>query len=208
MPQNPEALSIVLAEYNALRDEITKRSGYQHQIIQLHVAALTAIVAGIFASKFGAWAFLVVPSESALFGLWYLDHALTIAHLSGHIQARTTFAMVRLGHRKELFTWESSYLNGSLKGSATRVVLFRFTVIATFFGPAVISLGAALNLLFVCVDCFVAAEWSDPHTVAVSVRWLLWLAGVSLFVLMLFSFCSLVRLQGAQRQRTPNFSSS
>jgi hypothetical protein len=70
-------LQAILAEYAALRSEIEKRSELQHQLLAIHMTALTAIVgAAIAYPDIRYWLTLLIPFEAASFGLWYTDHGL------------------------------------------------------------------------------------------------------------------------------------
>src|SRR5205823_7600413 len=123
-------------EYTALRAEATARSGYQHQLIQVHVTAVSLLLGAMFTTGQGAWAALVLPVESSLFGLWWLDHGMTIQQLSAYIRLWTEGRVAQDTGARRLLSWESNYAKGITTLSGIRTRLFRALVFATFGLPA------------------------------------------------------------------------
>jgi hypothetical protein len=187
-------LTATLAEYSALKAEIGARTGYQHQIIQLHITVLTALTGAVFSAHFGRWAALAIPIEAALFGLWYLDHALTIAEISGYIQSWSEGRIAAEASARELLNWESRYGLAPSTVAVLRIFLFRLVVAVTFFGPAV----AGLAWLF--LDRGAPAEPNNATTDGTFESVMVTVA-IGLVGLLVVSFGCLVRIQYSQNRR-------
>lgn len=75
-------LQAMLAEYNAYKTEVNNRTSVQNALLRLHVTALTVIIGTMIVQPdFGPWLIFLVPIESAMFGLLWLDHATRIEEL-------------------------------------------------------------------------------------------------------------------------------
>lgn len=101
-----EHLSAHLAEYQWLRTEIQSRSDYQHRIIQIHVAALTLLLTTGLAGSFSKWIILAIPFESAIFGLWWLDHATTIRKIGRYLADELEEKIDQVLGSTNVVTWE------------------------------------------------------------------------------------------------------
>lgn len=148
-----------LAEYNLLKTEIGSRSTHQHQLIQLHVATMTVLLGAAFTTDNGAWAAVAVAIESSIFGLWYFDHALSIAELSGYIRNWTHRRLTRAAANRLALKWESAFGRGVTVPATIRVRLFRWVVFGTFFLPGLFGLALGGWLTYDQYDDHV----SDAH---------------------------------------------
>ena len=102
-------LQSMLAEYNSLRTEVQNRTAAQNILLQLHITALTAILGAILADRnFGPWLIFLVPIESAIFGLWWIDHATKIEEVGQFIGDVENKIGALLGHA-DVMTWESNF---------------------------------------------------------------------------------------------------
>jgi hypothetical protein len=68
----------MLAEYNALKSEIQYRNEFQTKIISIHIIILTAIIGSVLYKHLNWSILLLIPIESSLFGLWYINYLLVI----------------------------------------------------------------------------------------------------------------------------------
>lgn len=187
-------LNATLAEYSALKSEITARSGFQHQIIQLHVTVLTALTGAVFSTQFGKWAALAIPIEAALFGLWYFDHALTITELSGYIQFWTEGRIAAEANAREVLKWESGYGQTPNALAALRIWLFRMLIAVTFFGPA------AVGLIWLLRSRRAPQQQDNAFVDASFEIVVIWVA-VALLLLLATSFACLLLIQHAHSKR-------
>jgi hypothetical protein len=87
-PKNELALSVVLDEFKALRDEIQNRATAAYTILNINITAIAA-VAGLLLSKKGDLRLLLIlPLVSPSLGLLFVDHSLNIRNLGRYINHR------------------------------------------------------------------------------------------------------------------------
>ena len=85
MPDQKNAIAILLAEFGALRTEIAGRSAAQATMMQLAVTAFGAL-AGLAFTEYGDHRLLLlIPIISAILGLIWLDHAANISNIGDFI---------------------------------------------------------------------------------------------------------------------------
>lgn len=75
----------MLAEYNALNSEYRDRMNIQYNLLQIHITVLIAIM-GVAFSQSSTTAFLLIPIESSIFGMWYFDIAITMLEIGTYIR--------------------------------------------------------------------------------------------------------------------------
>jgi hypothetical protein len=163
-------LDAILAEYNALRSEIQYRSEFQHRFVQIHIAVFTIVIPSLIAaiisptgnqspalqmlSTLAPWVLLIIPLESSLFGLWWLDHAITIGELGEFIMHRKERKLTTLLHDDELISWET-HLRAKIATKAEKpsrqARIFRLIYYLTFIGPAAAALLATGYFIFVSI---------------------------------------------------------
>jgi len=88
MPDPKDQITILLAEYQALRAEIQTRSGAQSTMMQLTITALGALAALSFTQYGDRRMLLLIPVISTILGLVWLDHAANISNIGDFIQQR------------------------------------------------------------------------------------------------------------------------
>lgn len=145
-----EALKVVLTEYKALRTEIQNRSSAQSFILQVHITALTFILGAAATTRFFPWLIFLIPIEASIFGLWYMDHAITIAQLGEYIQTCVEPNVNGLVHAKGLLSWESGFYGEKVSlAPKTKPISFETLVFLTFGGPSALALFAGgFNIAF------------------------------------------------------------
>jgi hypothetical protein len=142
-----DRLSALLEEYKALRAEVLQRSAAQNHLAEFHVTILTAIVgAAILHQDLTPWLLLLIPVESALFGSWYIDHALFVARLGSHIHGTIEKAANRLCGEIVL-SWEAELRKDAARSSGWRNSLLAQLGFLPFVLPCVLALGLSLWLL-------------------------------------------------------------
>lgn len=168
IPEGPtldQKVQALLAEFNALRTEIQYRSQFQHGFLQLHITLfgliLGAILTGLAQAQssgissgtiaqlsklVGPWLVLLLPIESSVLGLWYVDHALRIVSLSAYIQQSIEWRVARLLKDPSIMTWESWHRERTFIEPVRQDVSWRIDVI-TFGGPGLVSWLIAVTLL-------------------------------------------------------------
>jgi hypothetical protein len=87
MPDQKDAIAILLAEFQALRAEIAARSTTQATMMQLAITAFGAL-AGLAFTQYGDHRLLLlIPVISTILGLIWLDHASNISNIGDFIKA-------------------------------------------------------------------------------------------------------------------------
>lgn len=135
-----QVLQAMLAEYNALRVEIQRRSDAQHTLLQLHLTALTLISGAALSQKLGPWIIFLIPIEAAIFGLWWEDHALVIMEIGTYIRESVEPRVSRLLSVEKVMYWETNFKAGAALPKKRRDITFEWLVFITFAGPSVIIL--------------------------------------------------------------------
>jgi hypothetical protein len=159
-PREDNVLQIVIEEYHALRTEIQYRSEFQHRFLQLHITTLTIIlgaalsplvsqIAGANLSQLiGPELILLIPIESSIFGLWYLDHEITIFEIGAYIRTIIASKAAQLVQDPNVMRWEAAWRMGVLVPHRRRAIRYRGIVALTFAGPSILAqITTALLLL-------------------------------------------------------------
>lgn len=188
----------ILAEYNVLRSEIQYRSEFQHRFVQIHIAVFTIVIPALIAaiisptgeqspalqmlSAIAPWVLLIIPLESSLFGLWWLDHAITVGELGEFIMHRKERKLTTLLHDDELISWET-HLRANIATKATKpsrqAIIFRITYYLTFIGPAAVALLATGYFIF-------SSLFSDRAIYTAEGQWFAVIAWAVGIILLLF----------------------
>jgi hypothetical protein len=161
-------LTIYLAEYSALRTEITNRTGTQNSLATFTLAATGAL---------GSYAFspghshrlvllLLVPLNAATGFLW-LEQAHSIFKAGSYIQLRL-WPELRVMEHSWISSWEDYIVSGRPLWLERSIFLVPFLIL--FLGPiagALVSTANAVDvgltgtfwILDLLVACYFAASW-------------------------------------------------
>lgn len=140
-----------MAEYNALRSEIQYRSGFQNRLLEIHITALTAILGAAVSKAVSPWIILLIPVESSIFGLWYLDHALMIQEIGAYIRTTIERRIAELLNEPYILCWEIAQRVSVTTAPTERIVTFWRLLFLTFGGPSLIALIVTLIFLIYSV---------------------------------------------------------
>jgi hypothetical protein len=143
-----------LAEFDALRNEITLRISLQQALLALNVTAVGAIV-GVAVSKPGLKELLlVIPVIGPTLGLLWLSHERTIRRIGDYIDKHLW--------RQWQPSWETHIRSPELSG-----------------GPAAFIFRAGIFLGFVVVSAIALAVAVPGRSASVGL-WILWSVGLGL----------------------------
>jgi len=107
MPDEKDAIDILLAEFNALRAEIGARSAAQATMMQLAVTAFGAL-AGLTFTQYGDHRLLLlIPIISTILGLIWLDHAANISNIGDFIKNQLMPALQKAAQMETLPDYET-----------------------------------------------------------------------------------------------------
>ncbi len=141
------ALSAVLVEYNVLNTEVQNRSNAQNTLLQMHIATITTILGGIFLLPLGRWLIFLVPIESALFGLWWLDNALNVVELRAYLSSEIESRIKELSGKENVVRYNTELIKSYTKKGSEIIFLnfkkdtaFYMVVFSTFILPSFISI--------------------------------------------------------------------
>jgi hypothetical protein len=181
-----DRLTAILEEYTALRAEVLQRSAAQNRIAQFHITILTTIVgAAILHPDLIAWLLLLIPVESALFGLWYVDHAQFIAKLGAYIHGTIEKGANQLCGQTVL-GWEAELKKDSARASNWRNSLLAQLGFLPFALPCILAIVLSFWLL---LDPATGKNLAVPDPFYQSplqwIAWLAWLVGLGYFALYL-----------------------
>ncbi|HEX9987297.1 MAG TPA: hypothetical protein VGE45_02330 [Chloroflexia bacterium] len=197
-PKEDNILQALLNEFNMLHNEVAYRSDYQSRFLQFHITTLTLILGAAISTLasaesdfnavqiFSPWVLLIIPIESCIFGLWYLDHALVIAEIGYYIQTRIETRIRVLVDDPSIFWWEEYIRTGGTIAGQRRSVRVRRPLSLTFAGPALVSM--LTTLVFLLLSLPVVREYLGLTSIPAIYNDLsLWLA-VPLWITDLFVF--------------------
>jgi len=134
-PSIGDKLNAILKEYEFLKLDILNRSQYQDSYLKLHIIALTAILGGAISQKLGLWVLLLIPIESSIIGLWYLDHAFSITQMGEYIQKSIEPRVCKLLDEKEIMNWDTLVGHNAIIGKR-KIFNARLVVYLTFGGSS------------------------------------------------------------------------
>lgn len=145
--KNEYKLQVMLAEYNALTSENRDRMKIQHNLLQIHITVLTAII-GVAFSQSSTMLFLLIPIESSIFGIWYFDIAITMLEIGKYIRDKIETKIQTDFNDKCIMGW-GSHFNGDKKNNlkvntvfnpSYRHIISLGIVAVTFIIPTIIPL--------------------------------------------------------------------
>jgi len=167
--ESPLAVQIILAEFTALRQEISDRSTAQYTLVSLNLTAISAFGGFALSNEHYRILLLLLPILSPAMGMLYFDHAINIGHIGHYIgqELRVACDVASQG------TNPSGYervVRGYERKRWGRVV-FGIPTLLMFAG---IPAGALIYLMW-----HLEATW----------MWLLWALGAGLVLSFLASWC-------------------
>lgn len=158
--KNESKLQAMLAEYNALTSEYRDRMKIQHNLLQIHVTVLTAVIGVAFSKP--STMLLLIPIESSIFGIWYFDIAITMLEIGTYIRDKIETKIQTSFDDKYIMGWED-YFNGkkehSLKETTVCNLLSRYKI------RHMISLGIAIASFIVPVISLFIYLWLQGNNI-------------------------------------------
>lgn len=148
---NVADIEAAVAEFAALREEITHRSRFQHLLINLNVVSAGALGGVALARAGNEELLLLVAVISSALGLLYADHSQSIVFLAHYIDQE-----LRGPNGDPLFLWESRSREYERKWRTA--FSFRLSIFLVFAGPP----AAALLYVSFLMDAF----WSSAPRAA------------------------------------------
>ena len=130
MENTNDPSGFLLAEYNALREEILKRSEIQHQLLSFALAALGALIA--VGLKDAPSALLAYPVLVCFLAIGWVYNDLQIAQIGLYIKYRieAPLAASGLGWQHAILSQRPSRVIGSLAKLATRGMFWGTQILA------------------------------------------------------------------------------
>jgi hypothetical protein len=125
-----EKIQILLDEFKALREEISRRSKDQLSLIQMNITAIGVILGFVIGYVKDSRVLLIIPLVSSILGIIYLDNAEAIQHIGRFIQRQIKPAMFAIV-KQELPDYESYVRRLEVK-RADRLLMVGFPVLAVF----------------------------------------------------------------------------
>jgi hypothetical protein len=136
---------LLVAEANGNRSEIQRRSSSQHRLLALHITITSAIIGVGLGRPEYQLMLLVLPIASAVIGMLYLDHHLTIARIASHLA--TTY----LTHRLNSYQVESV----ALRRTWSYFFLFAMPVMLVFTAvPACVVMWTFYDTMWQTINIF------------------------------------------------------
>jgi len=180
MAAGGDAVSVLLAQFEALRAEIASRSQAQASMMQLTITALGAIAALAFSEHGEKLMLLVVPIVSAILGLIWIDHAANITNLGNFIRTEIMPALKAAAGMANLPDYEVAVVRYEQKRSAVMRLFGLPPFLVFLLTPAVTM-----------VLAYGGVENRD---------WMFWtLFGLDLFLMAVFTAYWLPWLRGPRR---------
>lgn len=204
-------LSAILTEYNALKSEIQTRSNYHQRLLELQLTALTVIAGAALAYQFaGKWIILLIPIESAIFGLWWIEHSLVISEIGAYIHRCIEHRLGQLLNERDILCWEVAMTYGVYRDPDRRFINFRVLLFLTFVAPSIGILLITLALLMRGVpriETWVQlGAWFGIDEVYAGTMWYLagviWLIGFGLFLAYIIQAVHRNKLTKLRKQQT------
>ena len=155
--QTKNQLTAILEQYKSLRTEIQYRSEFQARYQQFHLATLTVLI-GAALTRYGEWLVLLIPIEASIFGLWYLDSAISIDRIARYIETVVESNVGKVIACQQFFEYERQYTNRPKVLIPGRSTLSFITILGlTFGGPCLLAILVAAVLILVSF-----IPWSSP----------------------------------------------
>ncbi|MEA5537054.1 hypothetical protein [Crocosphaera sp. XPORK-15E] len=85
---NQVVITVALAEFNALRNEIIGRSSSAYTLLNINITATATVAGFVLSNKADSRLLLILPLLSPALGLLFLDHSYNIKNLGGYINTQ------------------------------------------------------------------------------------------------------------------------
>lgn len=184
-----DAVTLLAAEYQALRAEIDRRSQAQQTVTNIALTLTGALVAYAIANE-AIVMLLVQPIVVSALGLLYADHGSAIRRVSRYIDRRVAPAAIRLTGEPVL-QWE-----GVVQNPRTRAwrPFWLIPQVLVFIGSSVAVLGVALYARVYDTVTRSSALFRVPLPLVA----LLWVVGVLMTALASLGFFASFRLRALE----------
>lgn len=168
-------VTVALAEFTALRAEISARSTAQYTLMNLNLTAVGLLLGAVLADRADLSLLVMLPLISSCFGILFFDHAAQIENIGLYCATRIRPLLLdAVDGDPRLLAWEESY---RLENIARTPMLLRFGI-----PLVVIFLGAPVGSTIATVPAL-DEGW----------MWTLWVGGVLLEAVMIALWLTLVR---------------
>jgi hypothetical protein len=111
------AVTVALAEFAGLREEITSRSTAQHTLMNLNLTAVGVVGGTVLSQHASPLLLLLLPVVGSALGILFFDHASWIENLGRYIAATIQPIVAAAGGDRRLLSWESDYRRGTRRTS-------------------------------------------------------------------------------------------
>ena len=173
-------------------------------LLGLHLTALVAIV-GSFATTVAVhWTIFLIPLESSLIGLWYMDHAVMIEQIAYHLQTSTESNVAGLTGEARLLWWETRHKQGITNPTNLPVGAFRRLLPVTFLAPSLTALAASSILLTVSLSDSLAATFAPElifRGASIGVAFVVWLVNAGLTGVLISMFVRRSKISDARKHK-------
>ena len=138
-------MSVLIAEYNALRSEVAYRTAAQHTLLGLALTGFATIGGFVITGRTGVVLLLIVPLVAATVGLLWLDHAFAIFDIADYVDENMSTEITTLTGRE--LAWQP-WPKRRVRHSAARAVLWTGPVFLGYVVPCLASLMLTLTTTF------------------------------------------------------------
>lgn len=143
-------IEVALEEFKTLREEIIARLADQTQFMQLHLTAMTLILGAAFTFQHLApFLLFLIPIESSIFGLWWMENSIGIMRISRYISHVSTPKLNNLLGKMPVLEWEARMAIIHSRKFEGRFSPFRYLLFFTFTAFSIAALVVTLLLLVV-----------------------------------------------------------
>jgi hypothetical protein len=147
----PEAISIVLAEYKALRDEILKRKETQHQFASFALIALSTVIAFGLQTK-NATLILLYPILAMFLAIAWANQDRSVMLIAAYIRSRIEpkVGEDNMGWEHFVYAYHSKAEKrvGSLNILAMRGIFLATGLLAMVVGLSIATFSTTIALIF------------------------------------------------------------
>lgn len=103
------AVTVALAEFAGLREEITSRSTAQHTLMNLNLTAVGVVGGTVLSEHASPLLLLLLPVVGSALGILFFDHASWIENLGRYIASTIQPIVAAAGGDRRLLSWETGY---------------------------------------------------------------------------------------------------
>jgi hypothetical protein len=156
-------LSVVLAEFNALRGEIKDRNSSAYTLLNINITATTAVAGFVLSGRAKPILLLILPLLSPALGMLFVDHSYNIDNLGSYIKSRLRPLATAAAGNSLLLGYED-FVDEYEQKKFLRFMPFGLPLTLLFAGPPFAA------LLF---------SWTELKDYW---AWALWVAGLLMFI--------------------------